>query len=266
MAIMYDAAGGGIPADATEILIPTDGSYAAVGARLRQEFPSARFHTYSALGRVFAEWIDVETGCVWPPAAAVAIWRAWRNQGCKGFYGARSTRTSLQTLLTADELSIVEWFEADPTGLAHILPGDVATQYLWAPSYDASETTPAFEAPAGASPAPVTPAAAPVPPANPPSAQTSHEIGEPVHILTINNVATAPDGCAWVDFELPAGSGIAGAPYVVAASPGAKPGGGYDTARADITAGAAAGKVRVQITGGIPNLRPGYGLHLPVTP
>lgn len=131
-----------IPADATEVLAYTDGRYANATA-LKARFPNARLHTISAVGQVCGEWIDVERGCVWPPDVAVAKWRIWKTQGCKGFYCSTSTRPIIQSLLWSGEDP--EWFEADPTGIAHIRPGDVATQYLFVGSYDESETSAEFE-------------------------------------------------------------------------------------------------------------------------
>lgn len=137
---MFDSASGSFPAGATDILLPSDGTYAAHNAAIKARFPNATFHYYSAIGSVFAPWIDVEPGCVWPEQSAVDKWRQWHNQG---FYCAKSTKPLIQALLRPGENP--EWFEADPNGIDHVLNGDVATQFKWAGLYDVTETTPAFE-------------------------------------------------------------------------------------------------------------------------
>jgi hypothetical protein len=40
--------------------------------------------------------------------------------------------------------SHIRWWIADPTGVAHIVPGSDATQWYWGPSYDISTATPRF--------------------------------------------------------------------------------------------------------------------------
>jgi hypothetical protein len=135
---MFDSAGGDIPAGAQVILLPSDGRYAAGNAAVAARFPHATYQTYSALGQVPAEWIDVEPGCVWPPAAAVALWRSWDGNGVtRGFYCARSTRTVLAGILAPADHP--EWFEADPTGVPHVLAGDAETQWGWFGGFDESE-------------------------------------------------------------------------------------------------------------------------------
>lgn len=142
MSTMYDGINIGlIPATASDILCYTDGRYANVSAA-KARFPQATIHTISAIGTTPSEWIDVEPGCVWPPSSAVELWLRWRN---KGFYTNLSGRKILQSLLLPGEQP--EWFIADPTGIAHIVDGSIATQYQWTPGYDVSLTTPAFEGP-----------------------------------------------------------------------------------------------------------------------
>lgn len=131
---MYDSATDQIPAGATDILVYTDGIYANATI-LGERFPHATLHTISAVGKVPGRWIDVEPGCVWPPAAAVALQAEWAPQGCKGFYCNRFT----QPLLVAAGAPVgVEWFLADPTGVEHVIPGTVATQWGWFSTYDVS--------------------------------------------------------------------------------------------------------------------------------
>ena len=154
---MYDSINvDAIPADATELLAYTDGLYANVD-KMRARFPNARIHTISAVGQVVGEWIDVEQGCVWPPNAAVDLWHAWRSKGCRGFYCSISLQPTIRGLLAPGDDP--EWFDANYTGVDHVDPGDVATQYADPGPYDISETTPAFE---GQPPAPTAPPPAPI--------------------------------------------------------------------------------------------------------
>lgn len=148
MPIMYDSAGGHIPATATDILVYSDGLYAQVGVQLRAAFPHATFHTISTQGQVVAEWIDVEPGCVWPNHTAVDLWASWRFKGCRGFYVAESNQAALESLVAAFDMPpgpTPEWFDANWTGVPHIDPGDIATQFLSTPAYDESLTSLAFE-------------------------------------------------------------------------------------------------------------------------
>jgi hypothetical protein len=156
MAVMYDSAGGHIPPGATDILVYSDGDYAAVGVKLRAEFPNATFHTISVKGEVVAQWIDVEPGCVWPISTAAWLWSAWMNRGCQGFYVAKSNQPALEAVVGPAGGS-PEYFDANWTNVAHVDAGDVATQYESTPYYDISLTTPAFEnQPTVPAPPPVT--------------------------------------------------------------------------------------------------------------
>lgn len=131
-----------IPSDATEILAYTDGMYANV-EQAKARFPNARIHTISAVGSVPGEWIDVEAGCVWPPNRAVDLWHSWIKYGCRGFYCSISLQPTIRGLLAPGDNP--EWFDANYTGVDHVDPGDVATQWTDAGPYDISETTPAFD-------------------------------------------------------------------------------------------------------------------------
>jgi hypothetical protein len=88
---------------------------------------------------------------------------------------------------------------------------------------------------------------------------------ENMRILQMTNVATDGQGDAWKDFDL-AGSRVCGRPWAELAAPGAEPGGGYDKGDANCCNGGSTGRQRVQLTGAIPNVTPGYTLYLPVTP
>jgi hypothetical protein len=142
-ALMYDSAGGNIPADAQYILVPTDGTYAAGVPAIKARFPNATYQTYSCDGQVPAEWVDCEPGCVWPPEAAVATFKAWQGNGItKGFYSTLATQTAIKQYFSqyAIDANTVEWFDADWTNQPHIDIGNTETQFEDVnQSYDISE-------------------------------------------------------------------------------------------------------------------------------
>lgn len=135
---MFDSSGGNIPAGAQNILLPTDGKWAANNTAVRAKFPHAAYQSYSAVGQVPGQWIDVEPGCVWPPQAAVDLYHRWVGNGITcGFYCSVDVRPQIQALLAAGDHP--EWFEADPTQNPHIRAGDAETQWGWFGSYDETE-------------------------------------------------------------------------------------------------------------------------------
>lgn len=144
--IMYDSIDvAAIPANATDLLGYTDGIHANIAA-LRARFPNARIHTISAIGQVFAEWIDVEDGCVWPNQEAASLFHVWGPQGCKGYYSYLSNMQALKEAHQAANPGMgAEYFDADYTNVEHVDAGYVATQYADPGSYDISDTTPTFE-------------------------------------------------------------------------------------------------------------------------
>lgn len=82
MAIIYDStAPADIPhADDGYVFAYNDGLYTQVDA-VRARFPDARIITISAVGQASADVVDVEPGCVWPPASAVAYVQRERAAG-----------------------------------------------------------------------------------------------------------------------------------------------------------------------------------------
>lgn len=95
-------------------------TYAAVKAR----FPTSNIVTVTVTGNLAADIVDVESGDVTPQDAA-----AWLRAGKgKGVYSDTSTKPALDVACAG--LSWW-WFAADPTGVPHIVPGSLATQYAW---------------------------------------------------------------------------------------------------------------------------------------
>lgn len=139
------------PADVTHGLVYTDGHFANETAA-RARFPNATFQTISAVGQGLAQWIDCEPGCVWPPPVAVALYKRWRFQGCRGIYCSQANKPAV--LAAARQAGAgPEIFGADWTGVPHVNPGESQTQYLNTPGFDVT-----------AIPAATSPAPAPVPP------------------------------------------------------------------------------------------------------
>ena len=139
------------PADCTHGLVYTDGQFRN-GAAAAQRFPKAVFQTISAVGAGLAHWVDCEPGCVWPPLAAVALYKRWRPQGCRGIYCTQGTKPEVMSLSHRSGVH-PEIFGADWTGVPHVVPGESQTQYLSTPGFDIT-----------AIPAATSPAPAPVPP------------------------------------------------------------------------------------------------------
>ena len=82
MATIYDSTNpADIPAAPDGLVFAyNDGLYSQVAA-VRARFPVARVVTISAVGRASADVVDVEPGCVWPIANAVAYVRRERAAG-----------------------------------------------------------------------------------------------------------------------------------------------------------------------------------------
>lgn len=140
------------PADVTHGLVYTDGHFANE-AQARARFPNATFQTISAVGQAPAQWIDCEPGAVWPPVTAVALYKRWRFQGCRGIYCNQANKPAV--LQAARQAGAgPEIFGADWTGVPHINLGESQTQYLSTPGFDIT-----------AIPAATSPAPAPLPPA-----------------------------------------------------------------------------------------------------
>lgn len=142
------------PADVTHGLVYTDGHFANE-AQARARFPNATFQTISAVGQAPAQWIDCEPGAVWPPVTAVALYKRWRLQGCRGIYCNQASKPAVQQAARQAGAG-PEIFGADWTGVPHINPGESQTQYLSTPGFDIT-----------AIPAATSPAPAPLPPAVP---------------------------------------------------------------------------------------------------
>jgi hypothetical protein len=97
-----------------------------------------------------ANALDVEPGNVGPSGAA--SWAYNRLQDYPNsiaiIYTYQAEWPSVQqavSSLPASMQSRIHWWIADPTGVPHIVPGSMATQWAWGPSYDTSEALPGFQ-------------------------------------------------------------------------------------------------------------------------
>lgn len=151
-------------------LVYTDGHYANMTAA-KARFPNIYLQTISAVGLVPADWVDCEPGCVWPPAAAVALYQQWRVHGCRGVYCNQSTKPAVKAAAVEAGVTL-ELFGSDPTGVPHINSDESQTQFMFTAGYDVT-----------AFPVPVAPAPRPGPaptstPTDPPGGLTLTDISD----------------------------------------------------------------------------------------
>ena len=137
MATIYDAVDvAAIPADAQIILAYVDGGYVTLPA-VKQRFPHATILTVTTTGFTKADICDCETGDATPEIVASGI--------ANGLYHTvYSNRSTLPQLVKAIGNLRWNWYAADWTGVPHLVPGSVATQYADPPAsggnYDVSIT------------------------------------------------------------------------------------------------------------------------------
>lgn len=91
---------------------------------VKAKFPYATVLSVTVTGGNHADIIDVESGDATPAGAA-----SWVRAGMgKGVYSDTSTKSALDAALSGLDWW---WFAAHPTGVPHIYPGSLATQYAW---------------------------------------------------------------------------------------------------------------------------------------
>ena len=127
MTTIYDAVDvAAIPASATTILAYIDGNYVTYPAA-RKRFPSARILTVTTSGKNAADICDVESQDATPAIAAAGV----RAGLYHTVYSDVSTKPALDSALSG---LAWQWYAAHPTGVPHLEPNSVATQYAW-PGY-----------------------------------------------------------------------------------------------------------------------------------
>ena len=133
MTIMYDSTTpGAIPTNAGMVAYYVDGAYAWKPLEVAR-FPGAIKVPVTTTGRHNVLVCDVETGDL--TAAEGAAWALVElDLGNRPtLYASWSTWHELffQLGLLKIPESAVDWWAADPTGIRHLVPGSVATQYAW---------------------------------------------------------------------------------------------------------------------------------------
>lgn len=112
-----------IPASATTVIAYIDGGYNTLAA-CRARFPHAAILTATVTGRSRATFCDVEYGDATPAIAAQGV----RDGLYSTVYSSLFTKPELDKALKGLRW---DWFAANPTGVPHLVPGSVATQYAW---------------------------------------------------------------------------------------------------------------------------------------
>lgn len=152
MTTIYDAVDvSAIPSSATTILAYIDGNYVTYPA-VRSRFPNARILTVTTNGKNHADICDVESHDATPDIAAAGV----RAGLYPTVYSDTSTKPALDSALSG---LTWQWYAADPTGVPHLVPDSVATQYAWpgfgSPgNYDISTTNGTYPSPPPPIPAP----------------------------------------------------------------------------------------------------------------
>lgn len=135
-----------IPRETSQyIAIYFNGRFAASESEVQAQYPKARIYTIDVLNDAPKQCsiLDIETGDATPDD--VPGWVDARMDGNPGFicrlYCNLSTwpavKAKVATLGKAARTHVRYWI-ANPTGVAHIVPGSDATQYFWGLDYDMS--------------------------------------------------------------------------------------------------------------------------------
>ena len=140
MRFMFDAVTPGeIPASATLVAGYADGHYANIAA-MRKRFPNATVVTIAVGHTTRAMVADVETGDMTP--ASAVLWARDTMHDVPNaeltLYANTSTWPSVKAAFKAAGVVLPQWWAAHYTGVPHLEPGSVATQYADAGGYDES--------------------------------------------------------------------------------------------------------------------------------
>lgn len=127
--VMYDAVNvDAIPNNATMVAGYLDGGY-VTWPELVRRFPHARHVSITVTGDVVADVIDVESGDA-SPQKAVAWARMMRShRRCPIVYTSSSNLGNVAEAFRAEREADPFYWVADWTGVPHLYPGSVATQY-----------------------------------------------------------------------------------------------------------------------------------------
>lgn len=174
----------------------TDGNYLSYPAMV------ARFGSkaigISAIGHTDPLILDVETSDITPTQAiAIASFRKLHLKLPTVIYTNLSTKAQFPADYFASETEWPKpasyWWAADPTGVPHIVPGSIGTQYLWdGNNYD--ESIFSVDLSLGLVPA-TTPKPVPTPPIVPPTVTPSTTTEEDDDMIILRNATTG--ACCW---------------------------------------------------------------------
>jgi hypothetical protein len=145
--VMYDSVTpGSLPAN-QPAAVYADGAYAASASQVAGHHSVLWIDTNGSDPN--ANVLDVEPGDATPAGAAtwVQAHLAKQPHSVAIIYTMRSDWSAVQDAvggLPSSEQSHVRYWIADPTGVAHVVPGSSATQWYWGTSYDASTANPNF--------------------------------------------------------------------------------------------------------------------------
>ena len=133
MTTMYDSTTPSqIPTSAPIVAGYIDGIYAWTASDWAR-FPTSTHVTITVFGNLAARVADCERGDM--TATQVARWAQLElNAGRRPtIYSSPSTWPDVVAALAAigEFPAAVDWWAADPTGVPHLVPGSVATQYAW---------------------------------------------------------------------------------------------------------------------------------------
>jgi hypothetical protein len=156
---MYDSDTATYPAGTQIIAAYVDGSRTGGNyAAARAAHPDALIWRISAVGEADADVIDLESGDVWPPAAAIPWIRRQLAAGrTPAYYCNTSSRATVLAAFNAAGLPPLPWWRADYNGVQALEMGEIAHQYADPPMtgghWDASviaDDLPGLDGPASA--------------------------------------------------------------------------------------------------------------------
>jgi hypothetical protein len=146
--LVYDSVTPGALPSSQPAAVYADGAYAASASQVSGHHSLLWIDTNG--GDPNANALDVEPGDATPASAAQWVQAHLSKQphSVAIIYTMRSDWSAVQDAvggLPSWEQSHVRYWIADPTGVAHVVPGSSATQWYWGSSYDISTANPNFE-------------------------------------------------------------------------------------------------------------------------
>lgn len=144
--VMYDSVEWQlIPHNALYLAVYGNGDFAVDTGEVAATFPKARIYIIDVKGTDPGASIkDVETGDIHPENIHEAVnmrLDAHPDALCRVYVNLdnwAATKANIRTNVTAERQQQVRWWVANPTGLAHFVPGSNATQYRWGEQFDTS--------------------------------------------------------------------------------------------------------------------------------